>query len=58
MTSRFLPVSSRIALQESIHRCMMVAFSKYSIELDDIQAAYEGNKVLRALFPFTVIQYN
>ena len=53
--SRFSPVSSRGALQESIHRCMMVAFGKYSIELDDIQAAYERNKVFKALFPFTII---
>ena len=43
--SKFAAVSSRVALKEALHRCMLVAFNKYSIELEGIQAAYEKNKV-------------
>ena len=48
--SKFAAVSSRIVIKEALHRCTLVAFSKYSVELEGIQAAYEKNKVEYCLF--------
>ena len=43
--SRFECVSQRAALREALHRCMLTAFSRYSLELEEIQATYEKHKV-------------
>ena len=43
--SRFESVSSRVALKEALHKCMLTAFSRYSLELEEIQSTYEKHKV-------------
>ena len=44
--SRFEAVSSRPALKEALHKCMLTAFSRYSLELEEVQATYEKHKVI------------
>ena len=43
--ARFESVSCRAALREALHKCMLTAFSRYSLELDEIQNTYEKYKV-------------
>ena len=43
--TRFEAVSPRAALREALHKCMLTAFSRYSLELDEIQNTYEKHKV-------------
>ena len=43
--ARFESVSPRAALREALHKCMLTAFSRYSLELDEIQNTYEKHKV-------------
>ena len=45
LSARFAAVSSRVELRETLRRCMMAAFGKYSQELEEIQRNYEQNKV-------------
>ena len=47
MIARFDSVSSRSALREALHKCMLTAFSRYSLELEEIQNTYEKYKVQR-----------
>jgi hypothetical protein len=43
--ARFESVCPRAALREALHKCMLTAFSRYSLELDEIQNTYEKHKV-------------
>ena len=43
--SRFEPISGRAAIKEALERCMLTAFSRYGLELEQIQDMYETNKV-------------
>ena len=43
--ARFEAVSPRAALREALHKCMLTAFSRYSLELEEIQNTYEKHKV-------------
>ena len=45
LAGRFAAVSSRVELRETLRRCTMVAFGRYSQELEEIQHNYEQNKV-------------
>ena len=45
LISRFGPIASRPAIKEALERCMLVAFSRYALELEQVQDIYERNKV-------------
>ena len=44
-THRFKPVSSIPSIKETIHKCYLITFKKYSLELDQLQTHYEQHKV-------------
>ena len=44
-THRFKPVSSIPSVKETIHKCYLITFKKYSSELDQLQTHYEQHKV-------------
>ena len=45
MISRFNPIASRPTIKEALERCMLIAFNRYAMELEQIQLLYEKYKV-------------
>ena len=45
IVSRFSAVSCRVSLKEAFRKCMLTALSRYSLELEEIQAIYKRDKV-------------
>ena len=45
LISKFGPIAARPAIKEALERCMLTAYRRYALELEQVQGIYERHKV-------------